>query len=193
MPRWTGICQDSRYSTDLMAALNFLSLQEFEALYSNKKPHYEYWFGEAIQKTMPTGLHGLLNTVLVLLLFRKGWKPSSEVRLKLSAFAHPVPDLIADRERIDPLYPTEPFDLCVEILSPGDNLYHTRQKAVQYLDWGIQTVWIIDPDRRKAYLMSLRAPSPIELSMTDYFTAGADSQALFTLQEVFEELDKLLG
>ena len=41
--------------------------------------------------------------------------------------------------------------------------------------------------------MSLSQPSPIELAMTDYFTAGADSETLFTLQEVFDELDKLLG
>ena len=176
-----------------MAALNYLSLEQFEAFYSNAKPNYEYWFGEATQKAMPTGLRGLVNTVLVLLLFRKGWKPSSEVRLKLSDFAHPVPDLIADRKRIDPLYPTEPFDLCVEILSPGDNLHHTRQKAAQYLAWGIQSVWIVDPEHRKGYVMSLSHPSPVELEMTDFLSAGTDAEALFTLQEIFDELDKLLG
>ncbi len=176
-----------------MAALNFLSLEQFEKLYSDEKPHFEYWFGEAIRKAMSTGLHGLLAGVLIVLLAKKGWKVGAEVRLKISALAHPVPDLIADRHRIDPDYPKEPFDLCVEILSPGDNLHHTRQKAAQYLAWGIQTVWIIDPDRRTAYQMSLNNPVPVELAPADSFTAGSESELLFSVQELFQELDKALG
>lgn len=38
-----------------MAALaGKLTLAEFEDRYGNRKPYYEYWFGEAVPKAMPT-------------------------------------------------------------------------------------------------------------------------------------------
>jgi hypothetical protein len=32
-----------------------LTLDEFHARYRGQKPHFEYWFGEAIQKAVPNG------------------------------------------------------------------------------------------------------------------------------------------
>jgi Uma2 family endonuclease len=118
----------------MAAAPGFLSLEQFERLYQDEKPHFEYWFGSVEQKATPTSLHGVLQIVLAMLLIKRGWKTASEVRLKISSVAHPVPDLIADRKRIQGPYPTEPLDLCIEILSPGDDLKKTFQKAAHYLD-----------------------------------------------------------
>jgi Uma2 family endonuclease len=174
----------------MAAAPGFLSLEQFERLYQDGKPHYEYWFGSVEQKAMPTLLHGVLQIVLAMLLIRPGWKTASEVRLKISSVAHPVPDLIADRKRIQGPYPTEPLDLCIEILSPGDDLKKTFQKAAHYLDWGIGCVWIIDGERRKAYKMSLESPSPVELGISDSLTAA---QASLPLSELFGEVDKMLS
>ena len=119
----------------MAAAPGFLSLEQFERLYQNdEKPHYEYWFGSVEQKAMPTSLHGVLQIVLAMLLIKRGWKTASEVRLKISSVAHPVPDVIADRKRIQVPYPTEPLDLCIEILSPGDDLKKTFRRR--------HTIWI---------------------------------------------------
>ncbi len=120
----------------MAAANSFLSLERFENLYREQKPHVEYWFGEAIPKDMPTSLHGILQWILAMLLAQRGWKTATEVRLKLSALAHPVPDVIADAKRIQLPYPTESFDLCAEILSPGDDPRKMFQKAAHYLDLG---------------------------------------------------------
>jgi Uma2 family endonuclease len=177
----------------MAAAPGFLSLEQFERLYQDEKPHYEYWFGGVEQKAMPTSLHGVLQVVLAMLLMRRGWKTASEVRLKISSVAHPVPDVIADLKRIQTPYPTEPFDLCIEILSPSDDLKGTFQKAAHYLDWGIRCVWIIDGERRKAYSMSLEHPNPIELGISDSLTAGTPAQPFLPLQELFDEVDKNLG
>jgi Uma2 family endonuclease len=177
----------------MAAAPGFLSLEQFERLYQNEKPHFEYWFGGVEQKAMPTSLHGVLQVVLAMLLMRRGWKTASEVRLKISSVAHPVPDVIADRKRIQTPYPTEPFDLCIEILSPSDDLKGTFQKAAHYLDWGIRCVWIIDGERRKAYVMSLESPNPIELGVSETLTAGSGAQVSLPLSELFAEVDKNLG
>lgn len=142
----------------MAAAPDYLSLEQFERLYEGEKPHYEYWFGEAIQKSMPTSLHGLVQLVVGMLLLRRGWQAGSEVRLKISNVAHPVPDIVASSTTIGSPYPEQPVDLCVELLSPDDTLRDVFRKAAHYLDWRIGAVWIIDPERRSVYAMSIENP-----------------------------------
>ena len=38
-----------------------LTLEEFRDRYAGEKPYYEYWDGEAIQKSHATSLHGLIQ------------------------------------------------------------------------------------------------------------------------------------
>lgn len=56
-----------------------LTKEEFRSLYAGKKPYFEYWFGEAIQKSMPTWLHGVLQGILRDLLRNAGYKSGSEL------------------------------------------------------------------------------------------------------------------
>jgi Uma2 family endonuclease len=154
----------------MAAAPAFLSLTDFHAQYDGQKPAYEYWFGEAIQKSMPTGLHGTFQAILVYLFLRAGWKCASEVRLKLSRFAEPVPDLIANSGPIDSRYPTEPVALAIEILSPSDSLAAVVRKCAHYLDWRIGCAWIIDPERRIAYQMSIDRPEPAVIGLDGALT-----------------------
>jgi Uma2 family endonuclease len=167
----------------------FLTLEQFDEAYRDKKPYFEYWFGEAIQKSMPTSSHGSFQILLGMLLMARGWKAASEVRLKLSTFANPILDLVADPNPIECPYPTRPFALCVEILSPGDDLPRVFQKGAHYLDWGIQTVWIIDPDLRKAYCMNQTNPQPVQIFMSDYLSA--QPELAIPVRELFDQLDAL--
>ena len=72
-----------------------LSIQEFHRLYGEAKPACEYWFGEAVQKPLPTILHGIVKFIIATLLERSGWNTSLKVRLKIVPNAEPVPDVIA--------------------------------------------------------------------------------------------------
>ena len=40
-----------------------LTLEEFRRRYAGRKPYYEYWFGEAVQKTAGTWLHSVLQAI----------------------------------------------------------------------------------------------------------------------------------
>jgi Uma2 family endonuclease len=53
-----------------MPAVEFrkLSLDKFRSRYAAEKPHFEYWNGEAVQKSMPTRLHSPVQKILVRLL-----------------------------------------------------------------------------------------------------------------------------
>ena len=59
-----------------------LTLAEFRSRYRNQKPYFEYWFGEAVQKSMPTWLHAALQVIICQALRRAGYKSGSEVELR---------------------------------------------------------------------------------------------------------------
>jgi Uma2 family endonuclease len=131
-----------------------LTLEEFHTLYDGAKPAFEYWHGAAVQKPMPTVLHGIVQAILVMLLERAGWNTASEVRLKVVSDAEPVPDVIAVHGKFEGRYPTAAPALCIEILSPRDTLAKTLEKPSTYISWGSRCVWIIDPEKRTAWSLT---------------------------------------
>ena len=76
----------------------------------------------------------------------------SEQRVQTQTDHFRVPDLTilrsgAPRERIL----TRPPLLVIEILSPEDTLRRTAAKVAEYLAFGIENVWVIDPNARVGY------------------------------------------
>lgn len=163
-----------------------LSLEEFHRLYDGAKPAYEYWHGMAVQKPMPTFLHGIVQSLIMMLLDRAGWTTGSEVRLKVIRDAEPVPDVVAIRGKARERYPTSAPELCIEIRSPDDRLSQVIEKAKVYLSWGTQFVWIIDPDARTAWTLS-RDAEPVWIPPAGALRAG---DTAIELQELFAEVDR---
>lgn len=167
-----------------------LSVQEFHRLYDGAKPAYEYWFGEAIQKPMPTILHGIVQFIVATLLERAGWNTSLEVRLKIDPNAEPVPDIIAVQGKFKGPYPIEAPELCVEILSPGDTLPKALEKAKRYIGWGSRGVWIIDPEKRTAWAFSQEhAHEPAWVPPGGVLKIGSTA---IQLEEIFSEVERKL-
>jgi Uma2 family endonuclease len=50
-----------------------LTLEDYHTLYGNEHG-YEYWFGEAVRKGMPTSLHGIMQLILGRLFHAAGYK-----------------------------------------------------------------------------------------------------------------------
>ena len=128
----------------------YLTLEEFDRLYGDGKPYHEYWFGEAIPKAMPVWLHGLLQGILVRVLRDIGFVSAPEVRLALSEEARLIPDVIATSKPSRMAYPTEPFDIAIEILSPSDSMQYVLRKCRMYSKWGITHIFVFDPEDRTA-------------------------------------------
>lgn len=70
-----------------MSTTTHLSLEEFHRLYDGVKPNYEYWFGEATPKAIPTVLHSTVQLALILILARRGWRALPELTLKMGSEA----------------------------------------------------------------------------------------------------------
>ena len=126
------------------AATTSLTVPEYDALYGNQ-PGWEYWFGEAKRKPVPTYLHGLLQILLGELLNRAGYIASVESDMKIAPDWHPRPDVVGVLQ-ITGKYVTGPEDVVVfEVLSEGDPI---AEKCQHYTEINIQQVFVFDPEAK---------------------------------------------
>ena len=106
-----------------------LTIDDFHRSYGDEKPAFEYWQGEVSQKSQPTYLHGLIQSILSYFLQQAGWISPTEVRIRLGDARELVPDVIATKTP-----PTEPYP------SPDDRVSALMKKAGKYLEWGVGAV-----------------------------------------------------
>lgn len=128
-----------------------LTLEEFHSQYAGRKPHFEFWFGEAIQKPMPTWLHALVQSLLAEMLRNAGYKAGSELELRIDPEWEPVPDIAATLKKLEQPYPTKPLEIVVEVLSPDDRMTQVLSKCRHYSRIGIEKVFVVDPDAQDGW------------------------------------------
>jgi len=164
-----------------------LTPAEFEQQYGDRKPYHEYWFGEAVPKSMPNVIHAALRVLISALLRQFGFKVFSELKLKISDDFQPLPDIVGIEGPVESPYPTTPPAIVAEILSPDDSFMRVTRKSRIYAEWGIQTVAVIDPEERRIWvwdgaLQSMRSVTAIELPNGKSLSA----------ERIFGELDEIL-
>jgi Uma2 family endonuclease len=115
-----------------------------------EKPYCEYDDGVLRPKPLANTSHALIQYLLIVLLRKRGVEALSEVTVRLSGTKFLIPDVVAARIIQSP-YPTEPVQLCVEILSPDDRLGAMLAKCEQYHSWGVPFCWVIDPEKQTAW------------------------------------------
>ena len=111
-----------------MATTTKLTSEQFEAQYGQQDQAYEFWYGEAIPKAMPTWVHALLQKIIERLLDEKGFISAGEVELRIESDAHPRPDVIAVRKLPSGPYQTEGAAVVVEIISEDDKPQYLCEK-----------------------------------------------------------------
>jgi Uma2 family endonuclease len=132
-----------------MATVTHISLEEFRVRYANDSG-YEYWFGEVVQKSVPTWLHAILQSLLAEIFFEHGYFSGSELDLRISGDFQPRPDVAASLDLETPGYPTKPIDIVAEILSPDDPPGKVLEKCQHYAELGIRQIYVFDPIARTA-------------------------------------------
>lgn len=76
-----------------------------------------------------------------------------EVRLQVLPERFRVPDIAVFRLPVpDEQVFTHPPFLCIEILSPEDRMSRMQAKIADYLAFGVEYVWVIDPPTRGAWV-----------------------------------------
>jgi Uma2 family endonuclease len=132
-----------------MAHVATITPAEYHRLYAAESG-WEYWFGEARRKPVPTQFHGILQALLAYLLKMAGYRASTETDLRIIPDWWPRPDVtgISKTTPIEP-YPTKPVDVVFEVLSEGEE---PVEKCRLYERVGIPQVFYFDPELRKIYI-----------------------------------------
>lgn len=158
-----------------------LTLAEFHAQYGNEHG-YEYWFGEAVRKGMPTWLHSVLQLVLGEMFRRLGYKTGSELELRIDPNWQPRPEIVAVLQMDEP-YPTKPVDIVAEILS-DDPMTRVFEKCRNYARIGIGQIFVFDPESKTAWQWSRETEN-----LERFSTVQLGNGATLNVDEVWAELE----
>jgi len=139
-----------------MAAISQITLNEY--LGTSYRPDREYVDGEIRERNVGKWEHARVQWLLALWFgsHEKQWgiTGSTEQRIRVSENRVRVPDLVVLTAGPQPDVLTDPPLLVIEILSPDDSYSDTQERAQDYREMGVETVWIIDPKTRTGRMCS---------------------------------------
>ncbi|HXF27333.1 MAG TPA: Uma2 family endonuclease [Bryobacteraceae bacterium] len=127
-----------------------------EYLATNYEPDAEYLGGRIVERNVGQWDHSSLQAALAAYFYshRGEWQilVATEQRMALASDRFRIPDVCVLRSsnKPEPVLNTPPL-LCIEILSPGDRASDMFEKVQEYLDWGVEYVWVIDPARKTGW------------------------------------------
>jgi len=136
-----------------MATGTLVSLEEY--LSTTYDPDREYVDGELLERNMGelehSGIQGIVFAMLLSQRQERGIHVFLELRVQVSATRFRVPDILVTLSKGKGRILKEPPFLCVEILSPEDRTSRIEKKIDDYLKFGVQHVWVIDPAEKTAW------------------------------------------
>jgi Uma2 family endonuclease len=168
-----------------MSTATLISVEEYLA--ASYRPDRELIDGQLVERNLGEYDHSRLQTKLA------GWFLSRErewsirvvveqrVQVKPDRFRIPDVSVISRDQPVEPIFRHPPL-VCIEVLSREDTLRSVEDRVDDYLAFGVRNVWILDPEKRRAYVCtrgSFREPeggilavpdSPIRIPLQDLFT-----------------------
>ena len=199
--RFTGICagcvarrgiwQDNRCMATQPIAEPLVSLEEY--LNSDFQPDREFNDGVIEERNLGEFDHAFVQTMLATLFNNHmgdwGVFALAETRIQLNPKRCLIPDVAVMRmgTRREPVLSGPPL-IAIEVMSTGDTLSKAERKAVEYLDFGVENVWVIEPGgkRKRAVYRGTRAG--LELVPSGEL-AVAGTPIMVNVQDIFERLD----
>jgi Uma2 family endonuclease len=130
-----------------------ISLSDY--LTHNPDPDCDYVDGHLVERNAGEISHGDAQTrTSAFILFNvRGFWAAVEVRVQVRAERFRVPDVVIVRGgRPAGRIITSPPEIAVEVLSPDDRAADLQDKIDDYLQFGIPAVWLIDPERQRAWI-----------------------------------------
>jgi Uma2 family endonuclease len=170
-----------------MATGTMVSLEEY--LSTVYDPDCEYIDGELLERNMGesdhSGLQGIISALLYNQRHQYGIHVFPELRVQIAATRFCIPDVTVTTRKIKGRVLREPPFLCIEVLSPDDRASRIEAKIDDYLAFGVQHVWIIDPRLEKGWSYTREG----KRESTDVLTTS-DPHLALSLSEVFTALSE---
>jgi len=167
-----------------------ISVEEY--LSTAYEPDCEYVDGAIEERNVGELDHSFLQLFLGSIFMNRraewGIVAFSEQRIQIGPNRFRIPDLAVVRSdfKREPIL-THPPLLVIEIQSPEDTLRRTTIKAAEYLAFGIEHIWVIDPTARVVYRGTANG---LELIRSGEMSIPG-TPIRVSAQELFAELDRV--
>jgi Uma2 family endonuclease len=181
--------RDNSHMATLPTSEELWTVREY--LSTSWSPDREYVDGRIEERNLGEKEHSIIQRYLTVLFAIKraewGVEVYPELRTQIAARNFRVPDVLVVRsgesfER----YLKHPPLIAIEILSPEDTLRAMQEKAAQYRTFGIENIWIVDPEPRRVYTYT---SAGLEEIHTGELTVP-ETPIRVVLAEMFAELDR---
>ena len=166
-----------------------LTLEEY--LSSSFRPDCDFVDGRSEERNAGRFDHSRMVTVLIGLLSgrQEPWQllalPS--LRMRVSPTRVRVPDLcVIGRDSPKEQILTYPPMAVIEVLDEDDRFSTTLEKLADYLRFGIQNIWTVDPEARLAHRYT--SPGLEEVRTGELAVPGTPVRVI--MSELFAELDR---
>jgi Uma2 family endonuclease len=168
------------------------SSRSASTLRTSYSPDCEYVDGRVVERNVGEKGHSILQLFLSFLfrLNRDAWGvevyPKLRTHVALRRFR--IPDVLVTRAgvRFESVLDSPPL-IAIEILSPDDRLGDLQEKIDEYIAFGVEHIWIFDPQRRSAWRADRDGLHPV----TEGELTVAGTPIRVVLDEVFAELDRV--
>jgi Uma2 family endonuclease len=162
-----------------------------EYLRTSWSPDRELVDGRIEERNLGEKEHSILQRYFTFLFMLKrdewGVEVFPELRTQTKSSNFRVPDvLIVRAEDKFKRYVTKAPLIAIEILSPEDTMAAMRKKAAEYRDFGVENIWVIDPEKRIAFR---HAGNSLEEFLLGELTVPG-TPIRIVLSEMFAELDR---
>jgi Uma2 family endonuclease len=115
----------------------------------------EYLDGEVVERNMGNKSHSRVQARLINWFMvredRTGFFTAPELRHHVTASRYRIPDVAVFESEPEGEVPSAPPWVAIEILSPSDTIGYIVPKLEEYRQWGVQHIWLADPDNRKLF------------------------------------------
>jgi Uma2 family endonuclease len=167
-----------------------ISVEEY--LSTGYEPDCEYEDGVIVERNVGEFEHSFLQTILAVLFTNRmddwGVFALTEQRVQVAPRHFLIPDVCVLRvgALTEDILAHPPL-IAIEIMSPEDTLRRATKKSGEYLKFGIEHVWVIDPNARVAYR---GGPKGLErVSGGELGVPG--TPILIQISELFDRLDSI--
>lgn len=112
-------------------------------------PDREYVEGRLVERNVGELDHSYLQTLLAKLLDRRGLFSFVELRVQVHPKRFRIPDVLAVREMPSGRFIRKAPYIVIEVLSPDDRARDLADKVEDYLAFGVENIWVVEPTRHR--------------------------------------------
>jgi Uma2 family endonuclease len=165
-----------------MAVATLMPIEEY--LSTSWGPDREYVDGRVIERNVGELDHSYLQYLVAKLLDRRGLLPVVEVRMQVRVGRFRIPDILAIRgARPTDRFLRQPPHIVIEILSREDRASDLDDKIEDFLDFGVENIWVVDPRRLR---VTIRTRDGGRICRNAVETS--DGEVSIPLSEIFHDM-----